>query len=794
MANVINFNDDQNNNGQQNGGNSQPASTGGGSSISPVSAFNSQQSVQPQQSPNPSASSGQFTNIQKYLQANKGAGQQVAGGVQNQMQKSMQPGQIKEQDAAKQFASSVQSANDVLGRGQGYQQQLQAPVQATRGIADAQAPGGVPPVNAQTTNPQNTQQQQYFDPNAIVSDPNKLQDFTKIRTGLGFDQTNLTNQAAQAQTLAGLNQQNAQDLLGQTQTAQGRAGLVSQAFNRPNYTQGQQRLDNLFLTGAGKQGIGAIQQNAKQNVAGANDIYGQTGQGVQQAGTINQQGQDLSKNLQTSANNLESGYVNNLQSLVPEINSMRGEEKDRWQKNFDILTGKTTGQIDPDIYKELQLRTGEHSFNVLNDPNLTLRQIAQVSDRNALTAQDAASQKDVDYYNSLAKLSKGTLDQQGNFTGPTSDQLLLSGPSDLGRAVQSNTGENSIRGKLDTAQDEFIKKALAQNVVGHGVDTGSGGGLGGGGSNATAQAQMNLAQYLGGNGIGSSSITGGDTAIRGVGDSLHDATQQYTGTGHISTATADALDKYLPGSSSLTDISRVGQAGIDITNGLTGASNGSQNAANYRAQNDLMNQLAGVLKSSGYNNYVSTGGNKNIDDLMNQNRMIDTSRLDTQTNSRYNILGQTPDQIGQNTVGRYLSGNQAQNANDTNAYNSGILKSGYTPQQINDMASTDPQKFQELSQKYAGGGDPRDAVISAQRYADALGQATSAGTQEQSRLQNEYNQSMATRDAQQQNVLNQARQFTGINNLLLPSLNYNMAGRTALPQKNDLSIPEGEES
>lgn len=595
MANIINFNDDDK---SKQAGGDQPQA-GASASITPVSAFNAQQSVPQAQQGSQPASSGQFTNIQKYLQANKGAGQQVAGGINKQMDKSLQPGQIQQEDATKAFQSSVQQANDVLGRGQGYSQQLQAPVKQTQGIIGTPAAPGIQPVNAQQV-----PQEQAFDPSSLVNDQQKLVDFTKIRTGQGVDEEALRNSATQAQNLAANNQMTGQNLLDQTKSTSGRAGLVSQAFNRPNYTQGQQKLDTLFLTGAGKQGINAVQDQAKQNLGKLNDTFNQSTAGVNQAGDIGTREKTLQDEMQNRANALESGYISNLQGLMPQVNQMRDAEKARWQNNFDILTGKKQGTIDNDIFNEYALHNGEHSYNVLNDPNLTLRQIANVSDRNAENVQDVSTQGDVDYYKMLAQLSKGNVDANGNFVAPTSDQLQLKNASDLERATAAKVGEGSLRSNIDKAQQNFIDNAIKSTITGYGTDTGSNG-IFGGGSDAHGTASVNLAQYLNNLNLGTS---GANSTNRG------DYSQLASYLNNPGFTLGNSLFSGITGGPNIT-----GSVG-NMINSMTGASSGSQSKANYDAQNDLIRNLFGTLQGQGYNNYVTTTGNKNVDDLVAQQR------------------------------------------------------------------------------------------------------------------------------------------------------------------------------
>lgn len=745
MANIINFNKDDQNNQQSSG----QVQTGGQSStITPVSSFNAQQSV-PQESMPQKASSGQFTNIQKYLQANKGAGQQIAGNVSKQMDKSLQAGRTAQEDASKAFQSSVQQANDVLTRGQGYQQQLQAPVQQTQGIlGTAAAPtqqktgffGDIsegPVMNAQQAQAAAAQKQgvqpvqsQAFNPMAFINDANRLTDFTKIKTGQGINEDQLGSQASKSQLLAGMTQTQSQGLLDRTKNAQGRTSLIGETFNRPTYTQGQQRLDSLFLTGAGKQGINALQDKAKQNVSQATNVYNQATQGVQQAGDLKTQEANLQKALQDRANALEQSYISQLQNQIGNVNTARDAERARGADFFNTLVGKQPGKtLDQDLFNELQLREGENTFKVLNDPNLTKEQIFNFSQRNAQNVQDVATQQDVDYYKALAQLSKGSLGQQGEFVAPTQDQLQLSKASDLDRAMSAITGDASLRNKLNTAQADFLKYALGTNAVGYGEDKGTSG-LFGGGATAQAQAQMNLANFLnqqGGPGLASVLNPSQDysTLLAGVTNPLQAITGELAVPGIIS------------------------GIGSNI-NSATGASSGSSQAAKQRAEMNLVNDIYSKLLNQGYGNYLTSSGNKNIDQQLRGLQAQDVDRAEIQNRSEYNILGQ---QFNQDEATSRIIGDIASERRAYDAYKSGVLD------KFAGMDSYTLQNHPEYGQ-----------FLDASRGKEIADQASGNFYGRQQQAQNEYTRKMAETDARRGDIVSQIQQALGLSNWNMPGV------------------------
>lgn len=207
---LLNQNDDQAkkgqnplNPGQMNLGSSAPA---GGSSAPATGAQNT---------PAPSATpqgSGRFTNIQKYLNANKTGGQQIAGNIQNNFNKQASQVQQGVQNAQTNLTRNAQPLATQLGA-QG-QQQIQ---------------------------------QGFQDPNALVNDANKLAEFQNLAGGMTQNLSNLSDterlrQAQLAQQNSAL-QQTAQ-LAG---TEAGRFELLRKTMGSPTYSQGAQRLDQVLL-------------------------------------------------------------------------------------------------------------------------------------------------------------------------------------------------------------------------------------------------------------------------------------------------------------------------------------------------------------------------------------------------------------------------------------------------------------------------------------------------------------------------------------------------------------------
>ena len=155
---------------------------------------------------NPSAgtSSGRFTNISSYLQAN--SGQNLAGRVGENIQQKQTELQNQVGQAKDQFGRQAESSMGQIRAGGALAGDLEKdPVAIAGDETKSKQIGGA--LSAKYTGPQ------------------QLGNITQLQSGA----------------------QNLQQLAGGTATEAGRFGLLQQMFNRPTYTGGQQKLDNLLL-------------------------------------------------------------------------------------------------------------------------------------------------------------------------------------------------------------------------------------------------------------------------------------------------------------------------------------------------------------------------------------------------------------------------------------------------------------------------------------------------------------------------------------------------------------------
>lgn len=247
--------------------------------------------------------SGRFTNLQKYLQANQGAGQRIAGQVGDRLGSGLQKQQEQAQSYNQKLGQAVSQAQQGAQQGAGYLEQLR-----TMGT-QLQQPEGATATQAAS---------QALGAQQFAQSP-QFSQYQAFQQGRGVDEALL----AQRQQAA---QQGAQALLTGAQQAQqqlgsegGRFNLLRQTFGgaaRPDYTTGQQRLDQLFLTGGG--GLGQVQQDVSGRVKAAQDLARQAGLARQDVSGLTTQEQQLMGDIQQQAMSNVGSYENLLRQQMEE--------------------------------------------------------------------------------------------------------------------------------------------------------------------------------------------------------------------------------------------------------------------------------------------------------------------------------------------------------------------------------------------------------------------------------------------------------------------------------------------
>lgn len=365
--------DSQNQNGQSpSGGSSAPVSVAGATTGS--SSPSTGQSGQSQsQSSQPTAgtsgdtqntSSGGFTNLKSYLNANSNynGGQGLSGEVNSNLQNQSSNINNNINNASNQF--QTQTVNSVAPVTQNYNS-------FESGTGNGSDLNAIQNYAGNTQNVQNTQNLE----GASYTGPNSLNDLTGANNGAA-----LQSQVA-----------NYNGLVQNAGTAAGSANLLQNLYGKQGYNQGQQTLDSAFLQGANfapAQAAGNQLGNA-YNTASNNA----TAQGQAAGQQVQQYANNVSGQLNNAENNLYGGvnqaYNTNLQGQAAQVAAQQ-----QALQNYNVGQGEATG---------LGLTQGQNLYNSVNAGNVG----NYVSANNAYGVQDAATSNQLAQNQALSNLLGG---------------------------------------------------------------------------------------------------------------------------------------------------------------------------------------------------------------------------------------------------------------------------------------------------------------------------------------------------------------------------------------------------
>lgn len=445
MAQVKQIDQNQDNNQQNEQQQAQPQTLAGStqsSSPSPSSGriANFSSGSQPQ-------ASGRFTNLQKYMDANKSATGNLGARANQTINKGFNQGQTELEKSNQQIAENYGKGRQTIDtQGSQYKNQLG---QIGQNLGSFQS------FDNRGQFDQAGQQAQ-----ALAQDTN----YQNLSSGSAVDQNALTasQQAALGQAQGLLD--TAKTNLGNIQTEQGRDILFSQVLQpKQGYSTGQRSFDKLFLGGA----LGGIQQNLQGKQTLANELLKGTNlQGTNVNQLISDEAAllgDLSK--QNLANQDLFNTKLNTQENIDYVNNLRNQ---RFQ---NVLSGLQAGNISKDVADQLGLsnantyinqnqpgQTGAQAqknligtYNLLKDPTALNKYIQQGA--NASSFQDIVGQQDFDTYKALQALS-------GRDTGQ------LAGVSQLGSAVRGN---DQLAKDIATADKAFRDQYAGKEAFGQGT-------------------------------------------------------------------------------------------------------------------------------------------------------------------------------------------------------------------------------------------------------------------------------------------------------------------------------------
>jgi len=399
-------------------GGAQAPTTGGGAMSAPANAPKRQ-------------GSGRHVNLQKYLQANQGAGQQLGSGIVQRSQEQAQKGQTESQKQAEGIRQTLEGERQRLGQAQGFQQQLQQQ-------------GG-----AQQLAQQN------------------LDQFTQLRTGQN-QAGQLQQQAGQLYQQAGQGVQGLQNRADQAGTEAGRFQLLQQAYGTPNYNMGQRRLDQLLLQAGGSgRGIqNQLQQQATQAQQGLAGYQQEFDPAISGIGT---QAQDISSQLQGFLqqgagegieDTLQQRGIEDIEQYLQQAQT--GRQADIGAARSALQQASETGKFTPEQIAATGIDPNQVMFGLSGELGQFLSPERQVNLSQVTSAEEAAR------YNALRQLAgqqEGGLAFDESQFGQEVDGGLLRFRPDLQKELSRR--ESAFQGAVDPNISRIKEsEQLAQYLAG----------------------------------------------------------------------------------------------------------------------------------------------------------------------------------------------------------------------------------------------------------------------------------------------------------------------------------------
>jgi len=401
--------------------------------------------------------SGRFTNLQKYIQANQGAGEQIAGSIGKGVREEIGKEEREAGEYYKNLGSAISGANKVAKEGHKYQQTLKE-------IGENVAAGGHKEGGGTVAK---QREGQNFGLQDFATDTGFKQ-FQNIQAGRGIDEDLLKLRQQQAARESGQyldTAQQAQESLG---SQGGRFNLLRQTFGgaaRPGYTTGQQRLDQALLS---KSGLGDLRGQVAGDVRSATEANRQAMQGAGEVGRLENLEQGLVSRIAKQNTDNELAYKQMLESYIDPTNVERQADWDSlqnsmkaydtsWKGKIPLSRGLNQGQL-----RRLGIEGQRASYNVMDD--LTADKIAEKGLMAARAEdqgyKDVANVDDVTRYAALAKIMGRSDAQRDDYLGEANT---------LGDAWTAGTGDRSLSDMLDTAQTTWDKNLNETTIDGSGA-------------------------------------------------------------------------------------------------------------------------------------------------------------------------------------------------------------------------------------------------------------------------------------------------------------------------------------
>lgn len=382
-----------------------------------------------------SQGSGRFTNLQKYISANSGAGTQVANKLSNATNRDVN--QFNEGFASKssELNKGINDAKDLFNnQGEAFKTQLGGYQQGLNTFNNITDRGNFDQAGNQIT--------------AFTKDPN-FGTFQNLQKGLGLNETQLKQTADATNEMYKNTYKNINDKINNIQTEKGRYDLLQDAT--PTFgqrtTSGGNRLNQLFFQ-KDQGAVSNLQNKFKADQDAISQKSAELGLINNSLNDVTAQELDLQNNLTNQSKELQNIFYNKLNTDQNKqiVNDARSDIYNDYVTNLSsgnitqdlksllnldgVSTYNTVGNLpttyDGNVIQKVgalspappppvaQALPGNFStYNLVNSPDKA-KQYLQKSGQTASTFQDLLSQADYDAYNSIGKLFG---EQQVNATG-----------------------------------------------------------------------------------------------------------------------------------------------------------------------------------------------------------------------------------------------------------------------------------------------------------------------------------------------------------------------------------------
>lgn len=362
--------------------------------------------------------SGSYTNLNQYLDANKDNASQLGAGVANHI--------TGQGDAARTGIQNTEADFNQLADKGTIQGLDKAPEESTNIVKQARTAGNLN--QAQTSRFGEIANAQYKGP----------QDLTG--SSLYGDTSQKYQKAQDARAAAG--------------NEEGRFSLLKDAYARPTYSQGQQKLDNLILTGNNQA------KDAVSNAASSlSDLEGKWTGAQTNAANLASQRTAASEAAKAGA---RQGLITNRNERSSEVDADLAAKQAAWANEYnqynDLLSNYQGGDLELSRQQADRLALGNSGQGLYN--TLTGTSPSQYLDLKAFDANKVVGQ---DQFAQLA-----ALDQLGSQFGQANTSRF-SDASQAGTLGLHNNFDASRFGKaVNQAETDFQNYAGNTNVVGTG--------------------------------------------------------------------------------------------------------------------------------------------------------------------------------------------------------------------------------------------------------------------------------------------------------------------------------------